>query len=251
MSVDALQKRKALVPLGPWIDLAQRAKVPHIPAAFSTPFPLIQAWQALDGEATPELDAAMQWARCEADSLRGWDSAKPYLRWEDCSPGETKWLLGKGGGYRPEYGRLPMLDDPRLSDCALTDPQRLVVRPWVDALMMDGYPVEFRVFVERGLKGVSSYYPQRPLPETAQMLEWAAQSGFLALKLQGEAPRRWAGAAVGFTADFLVSAYGNVLFLEGGPPHTLDGLVSAHPCCFAPRQISGIALTPREGALRS
>ena len=39
-------------------------------------------------------------------------------------------------------------------------------------LFIDGYPVEYRAFVENGrLLGVSSYYPQRPLPRNDRQLQ--------------------------------------------------------------------------------
>ena len=58
---------------------------------------------------------------------------------------------------------------------------------------------------------------------------------------------------VGFTADFLLTTDARLLFLKGGPPHVTEphGEPAAHPCAFAPGQISGIALSPRPGALTS
>lgn len=245
-SMLALQHRKGLVPLGPWIALARRANVPHVPASFSPPFPLAGIWEQLDGTPCPFLEIAREWARREGADVEH-AGGKPYIRWEDCSPGETKWLLGQGGGYRPEYGRRPMLDDPRLMDCMLTDPQRLVVRPWVDALVVAGYPVEFRVFYgPAGYQGVSSYYPQRSLPDTPATREWADRAVTFAAVLHD--CDQAGGLQRGFSADFLVTVDGRILFLEGGPPH-VNAPISAHPCAFPPGQISGVALAPRPGAL--
>ena len=46
---------------------------------------------------------------------------------------------------------------------------------------------------------------------------------------------------VHFTADFIVTGKDEILFLEGGPPHELG----AHPCCFQPGEIQGVALENR------
>jgi len=46
-----------------------------------------------------------------------------------------------------------------------------------------------------------------------------------------------------FTADFVVTEDDEVLFLEGGPPHT--ALWGAHPCCFVPGNVEGVALMNR------
>ncbi len=46
---------------------------------------------------------------------------------------------------------------------------------------------------------------------------------------------------VHFTADFIVTSKDEILFLEGGPPHELG----AHPCCFQPGEIQGVALENR------
>ena len=43
------------------------------------------------------------------------------------------------------------------------------------------------------------------------------------------------------TMDFLVTQQDEVLFLEGGPSHRHG----AHPCCFEPGHIDGIALEDR------
>ena len=38
--------------------------------------------------------------------------------------------------------------------------------------MMDGYPVEYRAYVEDGkLLGISNYYPQRPLPHVPEHIK--------------------------------------------------------------------------------
>jgi len=131
-------------------------------------------------------------------------------------------------------------------------------------ILADGYPVEYRAFVQNGeLIGISSYYPQRPLPRNDEHLaairkhvatlieeldgpfEWpAGPDEAMAIKtavptLEGKEPP--AGTphhdGVHFTADCAATTLG-MLFLEGGPPH----FMGAHPCCFQPGRIRGVAL---------
>ena len=114
-------------------------------------------------------------------------------------------------------------------------------RPWVEKLILDGYPVEYRAFVRDGhVAGVSNYYPQRPLRRMQRHLGKVVNMTLELIRnveppfLWHETPLRLTSGldpdGVHFTADFLVDKYDRVLFLEGGPPHELG----AHPCCFRP-----------------
>jgi hypothetical protein len=251
-----------LVPLGPWIDRCKAAGIAYIAASFSQPFPVAQMTAALDGEDTPELDAAFEWSFYEKQRLEA-AGERPMMRWECCCDGMKKWYASRGEGWRPDWARIEV-DDDRALDCTVGETTRLCVRPWVKPQREAGYPVEFRVFVgPEGPLGVSSYYPQRPLPNTVRMEFLARRCLTLARKLAeaGSYP-------VGFTADFLVAdglqwTLGDpkerrnvellrtapVRFLEGGPPHVADAVsvagCSADPCCFRPGEIHGIALADR------
>lgn len=243
-----------LVPLGPWLELCQEARVPHIPAEFSEPFPFAQVYGALDGEECPELAAAWEWMRRRVgESLASGD--KVMVRWECACHDRVKSAACQGFGWSEELycspmtdGLCGMCDDMRGPDCTVTETTRLGVRPWVDALRFDGWPVEFRVFYgPNGYQGVSNYYPQRPLPDMPLYRELAHDCHVMAGNLSTCSQRFPAG----FTADFLVKPDGDVLFLEGGPPsHGHPMAPNAHPCCMAPGKIRGVALAPREGALR-
>jgi len=238
----------ACVPLGPWLELAERAGVPLIDAAFSDPFPAEEIQASADGEPAPAFAAAVAWAN-DRLTWAGRAGNRLMVRFECSSGSDLKHAAARGAPYGPAYYAITG-DDPRLETppfgCTIPDAAgntRLCVRPWVDALRVDGYPLEFRAFHDAdGFQGVSSYYPQRPLPSEDVYLIAATQAA--------EYARRLAAAGsfpVGFTADFLVTPAGEVLLLEGGPPHHM-GLCSAHPCCFAPGEIRGIALARREGA---
>lgn len=243
-------QRRAVVNLGPWLELCERMGVPYVPAEFSESFPVVEMYALIDSHGdepvmmvAPLLERAFQWLgkqRVQANT----ENAQIIARWECCSSVDTKSMMAHGGGWHRDMTFLEL--DERVFDCLASEHLRMCVRPWVEALRMDGYPVEFRVFFGAdGYQGVSSYYPQRPLPETPQVMDAVMVCHAFANTLYqaGEFP-------VGFSADFLLTEEGKVLFLEGGPPHVL-GPVSAHPCCFAPGRIDGIALERREGSLRA
>lgn len=156
----------------------------------------------------------------------------------------------------------------------LEDYPRVIVpvwrRPWIgdQMLLFDGYPVEYRAFVESGnLIGISSYYPQRPLPGNDEHLA-VIEEHVAALLDELEPPFEWPAMAseqmrvnamraapdggkaptggplqdeIHFTADFAATRLGMVL-LEGGPPD----FMGAAPCCFAAGRIDGVALEAQE-----
>ena len=197
------------------------------------------------------------------------------LRWDICASSEVKYYLSDGEtAWRPEYRQLKF-DDPRFFELTHRDWSRLTMpvwrRPWMKTVVQDGYPVEFRAFVCNGtLQGISSYYPQRPLPKTFQILRWVKQVEIYVKRLltviepplllsksrqqsqlemampeflRSDDPPRDMSNDVEFTADFLCLETGDgygVLLLEGGPYQM------AHPCCFKPGEIEGVALADRK-----
>ena len=153
--------------------------------------------------------------------------------------------------WRPGFGDI-IVDEPRAFDILLEYPRSKVPvwrRPWTSQFVLDSYPVEYRAFVLDGrIAGISNYYPQRPLYEDTHHIDKVRQ---LTEKLihAVKAPFQWPlspvpddidPAGVHFTADFIVTANATT-FLEGGPPHEMG----AHPCCFRPFEISGVALEDR------
>jgi hypothetical protein len=254
--------------LGDWIGVCQRAEVPHVPAmhvADFEPHDILQHEHA--GPHQRRLDAAYEAVR--RASRPGW-----MLRWDCCASADLKFSMAEG--RTPDDNtrqKLPI--DCRLQEI-LHDYPRTVVpvwrRPWMGEQMffIDGYPVEYRAFVENGeLIGISSYYPQRPLPRDDRHLA-AIEKHIAALLGELEGPFEWPAHhheamgirtilppmprteprtdtphpdGVHFTVDFAATRLG-MLLIEGGPPH----FMGAHPCCFPPGRIAGIALEAQRDA---
>ena len=236
------------ISLGDWLELCRQAGVPHVPAericdllrddclSFDVP-----------GDHRERLRAAFR--EMERARLPG-----HMMRFDCCASLEVKISLSQGEWeWKPGFCRVD-LDDPRAFDILFEYPRPRTpvwIRPWAPAIVIDGYPVEYRAFVRDGkVLGISSYYPQRPLPEFPDQIQEVRDH---TEKLIGAVrpPFQWRlkpslrgldGDGVHFTADFIATAEG-VIFLEGGPPHELG----AHPCCFSPGEISVVALEDRNG----
>lgn len=185
------------------------------------------------------------------------------VRWDACSHSELKWVMGESGktkDQRIEAGRdtYPCM---RVYELHYEYPADIIPvwsRPWIDALEVDGFPVEFRVFVrDSKVIGVASYYPQRALPSTPEIYGFASRCKEMATQLvkhlDESCERPWLDAfaakfnpeLVNATMDFLVSSSGDVLFLEAGPPFG----AGAHPCAFIDCEISGVALELAPGVI--
>ena len=210
----------------------------------------------------PELKARLD---TQYDKIEAARELNHMMRFDCCTTAEIKYRLGNGEPeWREAFLDLP-IDDMRAYDIVAEYPRETGYpvwhRPWVDAKIVNGYPVEYRVFVKDGhIAGVSSYYPQRPLSVQGMYSYWAGIAAGLTARLivplKDRAPFEWHHSlfspkdldmnGVHFTADFMVLAgapetippetdVGNlpVRFLEGGPPHELG----AHPCCYRPHEI--------------
>lgn len=182
------------------------------------------------------------------------------LRWDTCCPFGVKLAMSepRESGGRPSANNLHLVaDDPRAFDILYEHPElniKVLKRPWLDALILDGYPVEFRVFVQNNeVIGVSSYYLQRALPNTGEIIYWAEQSAAYAKSIVNACqdartyPVNIATQAgfvnkVTATIDFLVTKEGELLFIEAGPGYGFG----AHPCCYTGKsgvsRIEGIKL---------
>jgi len=253
MIPDNIEQIQKLIPLGPWIDLANRAGVNHVPAYFSPEFPVDQIMTAIDCAGNmragdvPELDIAFCWLDNEREKfLCNGDPVS--ARWECCSSAEAKSQAARGAWWSAAYYWLPY-DDPRVVDCTVGLTTRLCVRPWIHAVRLDGFPLEFRVYYgPAGYLGTSNYHPQRPI--TRKMLaavptaDWTA--ALCAIHNDAKLLANAGDFPAGFTADFIVDEAWRVHFLEGGPPHIPDWPWSAHPCCFPPGEIDGLILNPRQ-----
>jgi hypothetical protein len=232
-----------LIPLGFWLDLAERVGVPYVPAEFSPPVLVAEMEAALEAdeldgpELAPTVGSAYRWLSAQKQAA---GDQRMMARWECCTDDAGKARAARGEGWSPAWTRVD-LDSPRVFDCTVGEVTRLCVRPWVDALRFDGYPVEFRVYYgPDGFQGVSNYHPQRSLAGLGDVGKYMVKVHWLTSLLAAQD-----AFPVGFTADFIVSADPwDVLLLEGGPPHEFDpeGRPSAHPCCFPPGQVRGLAL---------
>lgn len=162
------------------------------------------------------------------------------LRWDCCAGLDIKHGMSRGTVPGMEGRKLyPM--EPRTFDILYEFPANEVSvfrRPWIQAKTLEGFPVEFRVFVEDGKPvGVANYYLQRDLPNTHEIHQAARQAlshTHAILQVMDDEgvfpsvqnqPRPQQVCA---TLDFLLLDSGEVWFLEAGPGHHFG----AHPCSF-------------------
>jgi hypothetical protein len=245
------------VSLGAWIKFAQAAGIEAVHATRIADIPrdtLLRVEEPEPGDEEIWRDYREAFNTLASDRM---------TRWDACSSSDLKVAMGSAGASkktRLKAGR-DAYPCPRIYDLHYEYPADSIPvwsRPWVDAMEVDGYPVEFRVFVlESKVIGVASYYPQRDLPDTEEILGYADQCKTLAEKLvsylddSGDRPwlksfeEKFDPQTVNATMDFLVTQEGRVLFLEGGPPYG----AGAHPCAFVDREISGVALKLAPGVL--
>lgn len=236
--------------LGHWITLCKAAGVPYVPAENVATASKQSLMNAIDGEV--DESAAAFWTAVEAFKER---VGKGFmLRWSCCSCAEVKSRLGNGEPeWHSDLMKYFMLDDIRASDLVYDYPGKNVSawgRPWVQFYVLDGYPVEYRAFVEENaLIGISNYYPQRPLPDNAETQEDIGSVTRHVMSMIAkqnkpiicpQAPSIHKGESNWWTADFARLPSGAIVFLEGGPAHFPGG--GAHCCCFPPGEIDGVAL---------
>jgi len=225
-----------------WLPIVTAAGVPFIPAEIVAEIPM-QSLLRFDHFDDEKIQADL----APLDQLCKNPVPGTVLRWDCCAPMGVKHVMGRpGDGECPAHEKTWFSpDDPRAYDIFFETPldiMRVLRRPWVPALMHEGYPVEFRVYVEDGLVvGASNYYVQMALPATEEMLGYARQAVALTEKIleeadkQGKRPinpgrRESPPGKPRVTLDFLVRRENHeVVFIEAGP-----GFGSgAHPCCFA------------------
>ena len=253
---DDPQKDFLPISLGDWLAAARRASVPCVGAEPIAEFERCDLLHSdMDGPHQERL--LKMWRRVEIMTRTGF-----MQRWDCCASEDLKVHLAEGRHeWRPDFLRLTW-DDPRFFEALFEYPRIMVKvwrRPWLKAEIVDGYPVEYRVFVKNGrVQGISSYYPQRPLARNDQHLDairgmtnrlldtieppfnyWAAtHDAIVPSKLVRRNPDAFDPGLLSATMDFIVARDGRVLLLEGGPAFGMG----AHPCCFEGRKIEGVAL---------
>lgn len=221
-----------------WLSLCDRCQIDAIPGRELGRIPVRDILAIQDGDPYSEE------TRSFLESLQSKLSPNSMLRWDCCAGEHLKIALGNGQpAWQPAFQEL-RFDDFRLfrilvEDVGVESSLAVVERPWVTPRLFEHYPIEVRVFASEGqIQGVSSYYVQRILEDTPEIRDFCQQAWDLSA--------RFLPHISAFSADWMLTESG-VLFLEGGPPHTLRG--GAHPCCFVPGQIHGIALQPQPGSL--
>jgi len=224
--------------LGQWLKACSKRNIPAIPAT-----EIGACWAGELMLAGYGEDGPMENLRQLLARVNTLDLGTDMLRWDCCASETLKYHMGRKGECATHYRQDVSPDDMRLQSILENwlsyAPVTLWRRPWVEAVHHEGWPVEFRVFVEGGqVKGVSNYYPQISLPfEFEPYAVRAINQTIPLISATGGKP---------FTADWLLTIDDQLVYLEGGPGHAPGG---AHPCCFAPNEVSGIALSPRQGAL--
>ena len=218
-----------------WMEAAELAGVPAVPAEAvgTVAIDAVLQFDVPNGEGVAEAMATLE-------AVNALVEEGTMLRWDCCAGYGVKASLGEGSAPAVADKQL-FPDDPRAFDLLYDFPSEeiaLVKRPWVQAQVIDGFPVEFRVFVEDGRPvAVANYYLQRDLPDTSAMRQAAGQAVIHTqaildvLKQQGAVPampRQPNPQQVAATLDFLVTPDNAVLFLEAGPGH----FFGAHPCAF-------------------
>lgn len=244
------------VSLKSWLKIAQQAQVPLVPAqqigSISREFVMMAEDEVADEAMAVKYQAFKQ---LQAQAPQG-----HMLRWDPCAAIHVKQAMaGISDGSCPDGAARLDLGDPRVYDILYEYPRDdvpILARPWAPAKMFEGYPVEFRVFIENSqVLGVANYYVQRCLPHSHEIMGWAqkakecAEKMLHAMQATGQYPWMPRFGQSGFdceqgqihaTMDFLVCRQtGQVLFLEAGPPFG----AGAHPCAFEDEEeIHGIAL---------
>lgn len=163
-----------------------------------------------------------------------------------------------GFGYDtlPDGSRQVLLKDERLGDVFMGWPEPnmpIWARPLIPARMLEGprgaYQAEWRVFVYDGnIAGISSYYPQVARDRSSQADELALMTSLtyaqaiidvmLARSLRPHHPRfelrpDFDKQKLHCSFDFIETADGGVMMIEGGPPHLRNPAYGAHPCSFS------------------
>lgn len=232
-----------------WMDAAEQAAVPAVPAQCVARLNI----EALLRSEDPGADGVGN----VIERLQAVNDALPedhMLRWDCCASYALKDAMGEG--QVPSRQERGVGVDIRSFDLLYEFPAEeipVLQRPWVKAQEMDGFPVEFRVYVAEGrVHAVANYYLQRPLPDTpairaaVNQAVAATEAMVASLQQRGLAPtmpyqQENPHQAFRATLDFLVDEQGQVLFLEAGPGWGQG----AHPCAFL--QPDGRTVDPVEG----
>lgn len=226
----------AAASLTAWMNAATDAGVPSVPAECVAELNI----DALLRSDDPREEGAQE----VLDQLAAINAALPVdhmLRWDCCASYALKDAMAEG--HVPTLEERGIGIDIRSFDLLFEFPAETIAvlqRPWIKAQELDGFPIEFRVFVADGrVHAVANYYLQRPLQDTpairSAVKDAVAATEAIVAHLQSHGqtpvmPFQPEGQETSFraTLDFLVDEQGQVLFLEAGPGWGQG----AHPCAF-------------------
>jgi hypothetical protein len=236
-----------------WCRIAEVAGVPYIPVEVIATISMPAVFELLDGHSLTGVDAE-QLAKAEAYAEAG-----GFWRTELCAGDQVKYAMSEG---QPLPEKLPLfLDDPRLIELHWGMPEITIVgRPRLTPVRVNGYPVEFRVFLGPTLEAegaVSWYYPQagpidlrtqgeqfqypRWLSEAMSWSRWYGRTLYEKRAELGLVP--WLAevnegvetAAIGATLDFMLTQELGLVLVDAGPGYGYG----AHPCCFIDQPVQG------------
>lgn len=249
-----------LLSIDDWTRVAHAAGVPYVPAIPVATISKEHIGWFEEAESRPEVMAALKGFFDKVTEAER-DHPDHMLRWDFCAPSDLKSAMARSRGPGKPQGVWFTPDDPRFGDILGLDWERDTVtayrRPWVPARIVEGYPEEYRVFVENGeVIAISSYYPQRPLEDTPGRRATLATAREHSRRLTSAAPwplgpgtrlaEKVSTERISCTLDFMVVEDGSLVFLEGGPPWRPRW--GASPCCFAEGEVRGIALEAQPGS---
>lgn len=255
------------ISLGNWLTVAAQAGVPFIPARLLTSARTTVIFAGLQGIKQPEPQQA-EFDAFHADLQR--IEPGEMLRFDMCAAATVKAGLSDGQGvrsgwYEHELTKYPDVDG-RIVHALLNytfEYLPVFARPIIPLRMVDGdapdcpfgrWPREWRVYITEGkVTGVSNYYVQAPAkPAEAHNAARAADLALAIVEVLTVAKSwphhpRLEGVfnteSVSCSLDFAETADGQLVLVEGGPPHIFSPPWGAHPCCFAPGQpLKGVAL---------
>ncbi len=252
-----------VISLQDWLDKAVRGSgVMYVDAQAVASLPR-SAWDHFENPSPEQAEQIREYLRAAQGAVAAEPAGSVMLRWDFCSSLDLKSLMAEGLSedvtQRQHAATQVDLGDPRAFDIVFDYPRDTIEvfkRPWVRARMVDGYPLEFRVFVrDNTIQGIASYYPQRPLPESADILD-AVKSvrdqtlDLVQAMLHREVypwmlgyERAFKRGTINASIDFLIHESGRAVFLEAGPAAGFG----AHPCAFLDRKIEGVALALGDG----
>lgn len=221
--------------LSEWLALARERDVPHVEAE-----EVGRCWPGelmahMCEESMPQRNYAAMMGRLGRIDLEG-----SMLRWNLCAPIRLKEEIAETGRASAEAARgIDPAGDLRLASIIEDQsPMQVMIlyrRPWVEPERHEGFPVEFRAFVEgRRVIGASNYYPQVSLPKKYRRIGERCMR--MTERIADARPHD------GFTADWILTAEGEMLLLECGPMHA-EGGAGSHPCCFDPGEVEGVRLS--------